>query len=252
MNTQDTIKFLDVFCDVIEYGKLVKCTPENYEIYLSKIPEHYLDSFERYLTLKADSEELEDPDAWDNWYDNLSIDKIPEDELKFRDLPTKKLEISMSNGELFVREIYGYAKAFIEYCKPIVKPDDNVHISYSFTPEGIFMYYYSMADKTGKNKKGKEVPFNKETTKKVYDYYNKILRKQLDSARDNYNNVQGESNLHLDYFAMKGQDACYGSYPNSASSFSVTPEDLYYIDGNTVTKNDIQSIFNVIKDEITI
>lgn len=252
MNTQDKLKFLDVFYDTIEYGKLVKCTPENCEIFISKIPEHYVNAFEKYLGDKANDPELEDPDKWDNWYDTLSIDKISEAELKTYDLPTEKEELAASNEEIFVKSVYSYAKEFLNYCKSIVKPDDNVHVSYSFTPEGIFMYYYSMADKMGKNKKGKEVPFNKETTKAIYDYYSRTLRFQLNKARDTYNEAQGKDGLHLNYFAMKGQDACYGSHPNSASSFSITPEDLYYNDGSSVTNNDIQSIFNIIKDEIII
>ena len=144
MNRQDERKFVEVFVNFIKDGKADTPTDNELEYVFRKTPPMYVEGFGEYLKYKSNTTELEDPDAWDNWYDTFTYDDIDEMDIRRFSLPTKKITINFGWAEQLANGIYKCAEAFVQESeKSYNLLDNNVIVGYEFSSRGIYIYYFS-------------------------------------------------------------------------------------------------------------
>ena len=229
MNINDKQKFLDTFVDVIRFGKKSTCGKSEVDEVLKSIDENYINNFEHYLSDKSMSDELEDPDKWDDWYDNLTLE---------------------------MRGLHAYAVEFIDKCSFYNPEDENVYACFTFDSLGMFVEVYSIKDKTVK---GKKKHLNQKIKNEVTGYLKDFVNK-ADNLILEFNEGQGPNGIHCtqnvgsdkDYgLGFLGSDNSEGARPGCepATIKFLTEDRLVYANGQAVSRQYIRKIFSIISDE---
>ena len=255
MNINDKQKFLDTFVDVIRFGKKSTCGKSEVDEVLKSIDENYINNFEHYLSDKSMSDELEDPDKWDDWYDNLTIEKILELQRGY-DLPAEKIVITLDAEETLMRGLHAYAVEFIDKCSFYNPEDENVYACFTFDSLGMFVEVYSIKDKTVK---GKKKHLNQKIKNEVTGYLKDFVNK-ADNLILEFNEGQGPNGIHCtqnvgsdkDYgLGFLGSDNSEGARPGCepATIKFLTEDRLVYANGQAVSRQYIRKIFSIISDE---
>ena len=141
----DEKKYIEVFVDFYRNGE--KAIPDDLEceyiLKSRKIPDVYIREFKSYLRSKSHTKELEDIDAYDAWYDQLTYETIdPIDFDRYR-LEDKKFRIDIGWEHTMMMQIYKLAKSFISEAEKLALYDNNLYVGYKFYENGVQIYFYS-------------------------------------------------------------------------------------------------------------
>lgn len=241
MNAEDKMKFIDVCVEITKYGNVVKCTPADVDGIISAMDENLVNSFEKFLFKKADDPEFEDPDVWDEWYDNLSLDTIDEKDIQVYDLPTKPIKYTMGNEEALIRELHGYAQDYVKSCSFVNPKSDNISVAYDFKPNGIFISFVSHGDRKAANGK----PYNASIRSQVDKEFTAMFEK-VKAAIKKFNEAQGDELVNAGVAIYRNDDVEPGCH--TARCIYLTESDLFYNASKPVEKNYIIKFFNIVDD----
>ena len=116
----DEKKYIEVFVDFYRNGE--KAVPDDLEceyiLKSRKIPDVYIREFKSYLRSKSHTKELEDLDAYDAWYDQLTYETIDDIDVKQRIASISYMYLSKALNE--APENANCAKfrvMLLDYCK---------------------------------------------------------------------------------------------------------------------------------------
>lgn len=140
----DEKKYVDVFVDFIKEGKLSH--PSNdieYEYVIRKIPPVRVNGFKAYLRSCSLRPELEDLDAYDRWYDDLTIDKIAKEDFARWNLLEEKVTIQYGWEHSIANNIYKAAKEYVNDAEKLNLYDNNLYVGYEFSARGIQVFFYA-------------------------------------------------------------------------------------------------------------
>ena len=142
MNRQDLDKFVEVFVDFIKDGKTTTPNDEEKDYVISKINPVKLEMFERFLSDKSIRPDYENPDDWDRFYDNTSIDTIDKRDLAHYNLPEEKIKIDYNWYKAYMNGLYHLAQRYVEACeKNIDLYDNNLVVGYEFSKRGVWVFF---------------------------------------------------------------------------------------------------------------
>lgn len=187
MNSNDKLKFIDVFVDVTKYGTKAPCTMSDIDVVLDVINEEYLNAWEKYLSTKIDEPEFEDGDVWDNWYDNLTYESISDRDIQVFDLPTQKIQVALGNDVVFMKTVHNAIKNFYADAVDIIKNSSNpkdYHVAYYIDKQGIFV-------EVGTNDCKSPI------YRKLASLYDNLTNIDISRAIIQYNEAQGKDNYHI-------------------------------------------------------
>lgn len=142
MNIVDEKKFVSVFVDFIKDGIATTPSDEEHEhIWNKLINPYYKEGWETFLRRKASSEELEDEDVWERWYNNLTFDDITEEEHRIFRLPSEKIVINFGWTEELMLGLYNCVKGFVEEAQKLPLYESNVIVGYKIGRIGVHAYF---------------------------------------------------------------------------------------------------------------
>ena len=121
---EDILKFIDCFFVLLVKNEKVHYTSSFESLLVPQIKQEWKDDWKHYLSKQFEKYE-DDYDGYDQWFDELTFDTIPEKVLKQYDLPTEPITIHIGNEEYLMKNIYrifnDFIDSFISSIPPIVK-----------------------------------------------------------------------------------------------------------------------------------
>ena len=132
--TKEERKYVDLFCRIKQNDTVIPYEDSMEVMIMPKINRgFYMDHWKSYLA----SQRRHLGDGYDEWFENLeSADEI--EETYRRDLPSKMIEVSYGNEEIFVNEIRNAFVTFMDDIRGLVRPAANTDIGafYEINPGG--------------------------------------------------------------------------------------------------------------------
>lgn len=241
MNAQDKKKFIDVCVEITKYGKVETCSASEIDTVIQRVDETYVNGFEKFLHDKVDLPEFEDPDAWDNWYDNLTLEDIDERDIQVYDLPTEKIVVPLGNEEVFVKEMLTAAKEYMDACSFVNPKEDNFEYGYDFGPTGIFIWFVSRGDKMCANGKKK---YNSNVRSKIDEKFTECINKFY-SARSRFSEATG---ITFPTYVTVYRNQDFDPNCHTARCIYFTGEDLSNEGKVDLPKDYTYKFFRIVKD----
>ena len=141
----DEKKYIEVFVDFYRNGE--KAIPDDLEceyiLKSRKIPDVYIREFKSYLRSKSHTKELEDIDAYDAWYDQLTYETMDPLDFDRYHLDNKKFRIDIGWEHTMMMQIYKIAKSFTTEAEKLALFDNNLYVGYEFSTRGVMVFFYS-------------------------------------------------------------------------------------------------------------
>lgn len=249
---EDILKFIDCFFVLLVKNEKVHYTSSFESLIVPQIKQEWKDGWKRYLSKQFEKYE-DDYDGYDQWFDELTFDTIPEKVLKQYDLPSEPIIIHIGNEEYLMKNIYRIFNDFIDSIKSYCTPETGINGVAYYNLGGIGCSIWSRK------------PSTKQTAKierKVKDMFSDVKTTAI-GYFDAFNNMQEKNEIHFKYNTHNSTKAFDdnkatgyqkgGFIDNSVWEYVFTFDNhnvnVFYPNKNDVPKEYTEKLFSILPDE---
>lgn len=243
--TKEERKYVDLFCRIKQNDTVIPYEDSMEVMIMPKINRgFYMDHWKSYLA----SQRRHLGDEYDEWFENLeSVDEI--EETYRRDLPSKMIEVSYGNEEIFVNEIRNAFVTFMDDIRGLVRPAANTDIGafYEINPGGFTLAVFSY--------NLKEDPKAKSAALKAY----RKCKDAVIKAAASFSEKQGPNDIKCKKpYVSDGSNQDPNSTRGNMVSVDTAFEGTIYVDeyciyksgkGSEVTDRELDHLFKILPAE---